>query len=377
MACESEFHYSAVVANRADIHDVVECAFEETSQGFEQYTCVPVFSADDEAAQPWEQGGVGDFDILQREIFGAAFYQMWYSGQASSASEVGYAVSMDGVEWIRHPYNPVLKRGGTAGAFDRDDASVACAAFDGYLGVYHLWYTGTNSATVGTTFGHATSLDGIYWTKDLFNPLDPLEDGSELSRVWSCDALYEDGLFHFWAAGVNWDGSVGNTPQWLASSKYDIAYLSTVDGTNFEVDESLALEHREMEGSQFDAEGVNSPSVFTYGDGEIDDRYWMIYGGYRDVIATDDPGSSLIYITSEGEALGMASSASASNGWTRTSDSPLPLDFSGQELADSPRAFFINGRLHVFFTDVFGEGDSARSGIGLGLAPFPVLASEQ
>ena len=68
----------------------------------------------------------------------------------------------------------------------------------------------------------------------------------------------------------------------------------------------------------------------------------------------------------------MASSNDPSRGWTRLDQQPVPLDFSGQESAENPRAFFINGRLHVFFNDIFQDefGDSI-SGIGLGIAPFP------
>jgi len=372
-SCASDYDYRSVVSERVDIHDVVECDFEAVEGGWEQYSCVPVFSVDDADAGAWEKDTIGDFDIVQRDIFGAPFYELFYSGSSGDGSEIGYALSMDGVSWRRHPYNPVLRKGTTGGAFDHDDASVACLAFDGSVGLYHLWYTGTNSSSRGTLFGHATSQDGVFWTKDLFNPLSPFENGtSELSRVWGCDALYEDGGFHFWVGGLNWDG-VGTHS--LASAKYDIGYLRTTDGTNFEVREDLVLEHTGLNGSNFDSEGVHKPSVFTYSGGEEGDetpRYWMLYSGYHRVTATEDPFTNLIWIEAEGKRLGMASSRSASSGWTRLDDQPVPLDFSGEENAENPRAFFINGRLHVFFNDVFQDefGDSI-SGIGLGIAPFP------
>ena len=382
-SCQVEYSYTAVTTDRVDIHEVAECAFDETMDGWEEYSCAPVFSSADTAAGAWERQGIGNFDIVQREIFGAPFYQLWYSGlsgtSANDGQEIGYAVSMDGTTWTRHPWNPVVRRGGNPGSFDRDDASVGCVAFDGDAGVFHLWYTGTNSGGIGTTFGHATSRDGVLWDKDLLNPLNPFEDtDSELSRVWGCDAMYEDGQFHFWAGGVNWDTGPGS--QQLASARYEIAYLSTVDGANFNGDGDLVLRSGGFGSGLFDAEGVHRPSVFTFGDSDEtgEDRYWMLYAGYNEVTASSDPGSSLIYVSTTGERLGMASSSRPDGDWVKLSDEPVPLDFSGLSTADSPRAFFINGRLHVFFVDRFNDplDGSELSGIGLGISPFPVLEEE-
>ncbi len=384
VACsEEEYSYLTSIEDRPDIHDVVECEFAPTEDGWERYTCLPIFSNKDTLAEPWESSGIGDFDIIQREIFGAPFYQMWYTGQSPQGEqEVGYALSMDATTWERHPFNPVLRQGEAAGDFDRDSASVACIAFDGNLGRYHLWYTGTNSDASGTTFGHATSSDGVTWLKDLQNPLDPFDNVSSsesISRVWGCDALYEDGEFHLWVGGVtrpDWAG--GTIDSYLEYTHYDIGYMSTGNGVGFEVQAAPVLTHREHDGTSFDAEGVHKPSVFTFGQGEGGiDKYWMLYAGYQDVIATQSAENNLIFINAETTSLGMASSATPGAGWERVGSSEVPLDPDATEALDSPRAFFINGRLHVFFTDTFEDEDGAEfTGIGLGIAPFPVETSE-
>ncbi len=377
-SCDDEYSYVTAVEYRPDIHDVVDCDFEPTEQGWERYTCLPVFSDRDPEAAAWESSGIGDFDIIQREIFGAPFYQMWYSGRGptSGSEEIGYAVSMDATTWRRHPYNPVLRVGERDSDFDKDGASVGCMAFDGRLGRYHLWYTGTNSVASGTTFGHATSVDGLVWLKDLQNPLDPfaeVTDPRSISRVWGCDALYEDGVFHLWVGGITRPGETTNLQELLEQTHYNIGYMSTVDGVNFEVRNDPVLLHSEHRGPQFDAEGVHKPSVFTFGDGVDQDRYWMLYAGYEDVIATDDPGSNLIFIGQDGQELGLASSNSPDADWQRVSSEPVALDTASTRTLDSPRALFINGRVHVFFTDTFEDPDSGEefSGIGLGIAPFP------
>ena len=75
----------------------------------------------------------------------------------------------------------------------------------------------------------------------------------------------------------------------------------------------------------------------------------------------------------------MANSYFAEEGWQKLSSDPVPLDFSGADTADSPRAFFINGRLHVFFTDEFIDplDGTTISGIGLGISPFPIAEESQ
>jgi len=382
VGCESDYSYRDLLADRVDIHDVAECVFEETEEGWEQYSCVPIFSNIDTEAGAWERESIADFDIVQREIFGAPFYQMWYSGNSGSGPndgyEIGYALSMDGVDWERHPYNPVLQRGTQAGSFDRDDANVGCVAFDGDSGVFHLWYNGSNGSGIGTTFGHATSPDGVHWTKNLLNPIDVFRNtNSLLSRVWGCDALYEDGQFHFWVGGIAWEGGTSNIQELLSSANYNIGYLSTTDGATFEGDGDIILEPTGLGTGFFDAEGVHKPSVFTFrseGQPESDPAYWMLFAGYEDVIAQQAPLSNLINISTEGQRLGLANSPWPDEGWLKLSEDPIPLDFSGADTADNPRAFFINGRLHVFFNDRFVDpiDGSFVSGIGLGISAFPM-----
>jgi hypothetical protein len=126
--------------------------------------------------------------------------------------------------------------------------------------------------------------------------------------------------------------------------------------------------------------------VFTFEDPDDDsaDRYWMLYAGYQDVIA-QPVGNGLVGYTTRGARLGIASSASPDADWARVQAAPVPLTsrlhseeepFTAGDAVDSPRAFFINGRVHVFYTDDGFENPDGLggtvSGIGLGISPFPV-----
>ena len=73
--------------------------------------------------------------------------------------------------------------------------------------------------------GHATSTDGIHWTKDPNNPV--LKQGEEgkwdATGVWDPYVIYEDGLFKMW-----YGGGGGRYPN------YGCAYAVSEDGSSFE-----------------------------------------------------------------------------------------------------------------------------------------------
>lgn len=377
LGCGNDYDYRVVIPDRPDIHDVVECPFEETEDGWERYTCSPVFSAQDEGAGTWERGELGAFDIVERRVFGAPFYQLWYTADSggSGPQQVGYAISQDAVTWVRHPWNPVVRARPGSGNPDEESASVGCLAYDGLNGRWHLWYNGTSDNHGGTNLLHATSLDGVAWDKD-YRLLDPFEGaGSQLpSRVWACDALWEDGRFHFWAGGITSDRTSGGLLV-RDSVAYDLAYLSSVNGASFEPAPDLALAHRPDEDEAFDRGGVSRPSVFTYSGDEGEDHYWMLYGGYQDVdyeIENPIGGGTTYHFFVDGRELGFASAARPEGPFERVTDAPVPLDLRNTQELDNPRAFFVNGRVHVFYTDLWEDEDGGEfAGIGLGIAPFP------
>lgn len=132
--------------------------------------------------------GSWDYAIIYAPdvIYSAGLYHMWYTGGGSgNARSIGYATSPDGVAWRKHPNNPVLTVGPT-GAWDSlQVVSPSVVVIDG---VYHMWYQG--GKTVGdstrTAFGHATSTDGVRWTKDPANPV----KAPGAAGTWDADRIY-------------------------------------------------------------------------------------------------------------------------------------------------------------------------------------------
>ena len=88
---------------------------------------------------------------------------MWYLGLAnSSVSNVGYAVSSDGINWTK-PFNyPVLTHGGL-GSWD-ETATIAGAVIKDDS-EYKMYYVGWSNPNGSWHIGLATSPDGINWQK--------------------------------------------------------------------------------------------------------------------------------------------------------------------------------------------------------------------
>lgn len=103
-------------------------------------------------------------------------YHMWYAGYDAAVNgeatdgkvNIGYATSIDGINWEKYSGNPVMTT--TDGAWDAVYVQDPEVKFQN--GKYHMWYGGTD---VGDNYfqqtGYASSLDGINWVKSPNNPI--------------------------------------------------------------------------------------------------------------------------------------------------------------------------------------------------------------
>ncbi|GAC1468576.1 MAG: hypothetical protein NVSMB9_11390 [Isosphaeraceae bacterium] len=99
----------------------------------------------------------------------------------------------DLVAWSPLVENPVFQGAGE-GAWDRKIRERGYILLEDRT--YHLWYTGYNEARAPSMFlGHATSTDGIQWSRDPANPI--------YSDSWTEDVcvLHRDGQYVMFAEG--------------------------------------------------------------------------------------------------------------------------------------------------------------------------------
>ena len=178
--------------------DGYKIGYAESSDGinWNKHPANPVF----------EHGDPGTWDEASTEapfvILEGTTYRMWYRGKnASGAEGIGYALSLDGINWSRSPA-PVLRPGTPPSYDDREIEGVF--VFRGPNGSYQMLYTAYSSAFPNQyTIQLATSVDGVDWVKSDANPL-PQPGPSTYPNAYSPWVLREGNVYRMWYACGNY-----------------------------------------------------------------------------------------------------------------------------------------------------------------------------
>ena len=153
----------------------------------------------------WDDNGVGSLTVL----FNGTEYQMWYAGSSNaSSSRIGHATSADGIEWVKHPENPVLASGEN-GTWDDDHVHNNTVLFDG--AEYQMWYSGYDGSNY--RIGYATStlppkcqiVDRVLW-KDIDQGW--LASGIDV-ELGDTGVITVQGFSNVDPEGLGWQGWVG------------------------------------------------------------------------------------------------------------------------------------------------------------------------
>jgi predicted GH43/DUF377 family glycosyl hydrolase len=114
-------------------------------------------------------------------------YHMWYTGQAKGKSWIGYATSEGGKTWKRASDKPVVSPEATW-----EKTAVMCphVLYDEDKKIYRMWYSGGEQYEPNA-IGHATSPDGLKWTKHEKNPIfrPDAKHAWERDRVTACQVV--------------------------------------------------------------------------------------------------------------------------------------------------------------------------------------------
>ncbi len=117
-------------------------------------------------------------------------YHLWYTGQARGQSWIGHATSLDGMRWSRTSPRPVL-----VPERPWEKVAVMCphVVWDGKRKLYRMWYS-AGEQYEPNAIGYATSPDGIVWTKHPENPIFAADPASswERHKVTACQVIPTD-----------------------------------------------------------------------------------------------------------------------------------------------------------------------------------------
>jgi predicted GH43/DUF377 family glycosyl hydrolase len=128
-------------------------------------------------------------------IFHNNIYHIWYTGGGwhNTNFSIGHATSPDGITWTKDINNPVLGQG-SAGSWDENSPHSPHVIV--INNVFHMWYTGHRGKRTNCNFqiGHATSADGTTWTKDPNNPVLTVGSAGTWDKSWvSVGTVLNDG----------------------------------------------------------------------------------------------------------------------------------------------------------------------------------------
>ncbi len=153
----------------------------------------------------WDENSVYTGGVLVID----SIFHMWYSGHSgldiTANHRIGHATSPDGVTWTKDTVNnPVLDMG-PGGTWDEGWVAPGSVIFNG--SEYHMWYSGHGVTGSGVQFGHATSPNGVTWTKDPSNPVLINDTSWESTRIDAPMVIFDGTTYRMWYTGGGQDDS--------------------------------------------------------------------------------------------------------------------------------------------------------------------------
>jgi predicted GH43/DUF377 family glycosyl hydrolase len=157
-------------------------------------------------------------------------FVMYASAGVFATGEVGIyrLISSDGINWRLSPSSPVLTKADSSVVWDGKAVETPSVVF--FAGKYHMFYTGYTDKDDLSTFkvGHATSDDGIVWTKDLSPLIEPTWTSLAFDEyvVSEPGAVVFNNKLYVYFAAIGANLSVNTVLQ-------TIGYISSTDGINW------------------------------------------------------------------------------------------------------------------------------------------------
>src|SRR6476661_9753971 len=117
-------------------------------------------------------------------------YHLWFTGQANDKSWIGYATSTDLHHWTQVSDSPVLS---ATLPWEKTSVMCPAVIWDEQDSTYKMWYSGGEDYEPDA-IGYATSVDGVHWKKHPQNPVFKSDPGLawEQAKVTACQVIKEN-----------------------------------------------------------------------------------------------------------------------------------------------------------------------------------------
>lgn len=130
--------------------------------GWQKYTYNPVIPLG--TAGAWDGGAIGSMTVVKVGEIYHLYYEAWGvrgdSDKDYSTLQIGHAISTDGIHWVKDPTNPVVPKG-TGNDWDRNGTWDPSVIYEN--GVFKMWYGGGMDPYCD--WGYAISTDGVHFIK--------------------------------------------------------------------------------------------------------------------------------------------------------------------------------------------------------------------
>lgn len=277
---------------------------------WEQYFGNPVLNLG--APGSWDEGTVW----LQSVILVGDTLKMWYSGKSDSHIfnnnfSIGYAWSLDGINWTKYNDNPVMD--GRPGMWDQVGLFHPIVIQDG--DTLRMWYESFNASTPagpGHMIGYATSVNGIAWTRRDAPVLERGLAGEwDDSHIITGAVIKEENTFKMWYSG----GTGGTFPNVIIRMGLAIS----TDGINW---------------TKYDDSTTTNPP-FQFSDPVLplgSPGSWEAIWAWSPSVLTTPAGYEMLYeginMPTGNGAVGYATSKDGIN-WIKDSNNPILTGVSG------------------------------------------------
>jgi len=282
-------------------------------------------------------------------------FKMWYGASATPGRwNTEYAISVDGVTWVKQSGKAVLELGPQN---SWDDQWAIAGAVIHKDDTYKMWYYGWSSFDDKRRIGLATSSDGISWqkyddpatTEAPFANSDPVLDAGESSAwnssgVWYPSVFFDGTIYHMWFSGQSSSG--------YASLR--VGYATSPDGINWALHPSNPVLQAGAAGS-WESLAVGTASVVVQ-----DNKYHIWYAGMNNAGLIN---ARLGYAVSDD---GVTWQKHSSNPIVQTGDQ----DAWDADRIDSPFVLFHNEKFHMWYAGK-DAGNKGRVGYAVDFTNIP------